>query len=153
MSVFSALISTRKNSRPPSVPTTGTSRGTPAASRWASVSEPRADGDDADALAGRQGRLNPGHLHQRGGGDRHVHRLGQLALEQRKEAAIGGDRLGAEIDEVARRGDEVRQEPPRTLQHDPFGIGAAHHPEQHGERPGRAIAHVAGDARESAPPA
>ncbi len=38
MSSFSALISTRKNSRPPSVPVTGVSSGTPAAARWRGVS-------------------------------------------------------------------------------------------------------------------
>ena len=41
MSSLSPLISTRKNSLPPSVPTTGVSSGTPAASRWRGVSEPR----------------------------------------------------------------------------------------------------------------
>ena len=38
MSSFSALISTRKNSRPFSVPATGVSSGTPAAARCAGVS-------------------------------------------------------------------------------------------------------------------
>jgi hypothetical protein len=37
MSSFSARISTRKNSRPFSVPATGMSAGTPAAARWAGV--------------------------------------------------------------------------------------------------------------------
>jgi hypothetical protein len=40
MSSFSALIRTRKNSRPPSVPVTGVSSGTPTFSRWAGVRLP-----------------------------------------------------------------------------------------------------------------
>ena len=37
-----------------------------------------------------------------------------------EEAAIGGDRLGAEIHQVPRRGDEVRQQAARALQHHAF---------------------------------
>ncbi len=107
----------------------------------------RRDRDDADALARRQRRLHPGHLHQRGGRDRHADGGRKLALEQREEAAIGGNRLGAEPDEIARRLDEIRQQPGRTLEHHLLGAGAADHTIQHRERPGRAIAHIAGNPR------
>ena len=67
-------------------------------------------GDDADALARRQHRLHPGHLDQRAGGDRHPHMRRQLRLEQRQEAAVGGDRLGAVRDQFGGGGQEVVQQ-------------------------------------------
>ena len=65
------------------------------------------DGDDADALARRQHRLHPGHLDQRAGGDRHADMGGEFRLEQRQEAAVGGDRLGAVGDQFGGGGQEI----------------------------------------------
>ncbi len=109
--------------------------------------------DDADPLAGRQGRLHPRHLHQRRGRHRTPDGSRDLALEDRQEAAVGGDGLGAEIDQVGRRGDEVHQQAGSAVQDDILGTGAAHDAEQHGKRPGRAVAHVTRDAREALFPA
>ena len=103
MSCFSPRISTRKNSRPSSVPTNGVSSGTPAAARWRGVSDPADTVMIADALARRQHRLHPWHLDQRAGRDRHPHMRRQLRLEQRQEAAVGGDRLGAVVRPVRPR--------------------------------------------------
>ena len=73
---------------------------------------------------------------------------GQLALEQREEAAVGGDRLGALAPVPPRRRGNRGSSPAAPLQHHAFGRGALHHAVQHRERPGRGVAHVAGDARE-----
>ena len=93
MSCFSPRTSTRKNSRPSSVPTNGVSGGTPAAARCRG-SATGGHRDDANAPARRQQRLHPGHLDQCAGCNRYANMRRQFRLEQRQKAAVGGDRLG-----------------------------------------------------------
>ena len=114
---------------------------------------PRRDGDHADALARRQRRLHPGHLDQRAGRHRHADMRRQFALEQRQEAAVGGDRLGALRHQVRGGGEEVGQQPGGAVQHHAFRGGAAHHAIQHRERPGAWRCPCRRECAGSAPPA
>jgi hypothetical protein len=146
MSSFSALIRTRKNSRP----VLGARNrhverhARPFEMGWAQRS--RRNRDQPDALARRQRRLHPGHLHQRRGRDGNADGSRNLTLEQREEAAIGRDRLRAEADEIPGCLDEIRQQASGTLHHHLVGARAGHHAIQHRERPGRTIAHIPEDA-------
>src|SRR4029453_4944905 len=116
-SCFSPLISTRKNSWPFSVPAIGASSGTPAPSRWAGVR--------LWALTLTMPTRLPG---------------GRVACTH--GTCISDDVApGTEIAQGGPRGNEVLQQAGGAVQHHALGAGAAHHTEQHRERPGRAVAH------------
>jgi hypothetical protein len=80
-----------------------------------------ADGEDADLPPGRQEALDERHLHQARGRDRHADMARNVLLVDREEAAIGGDPVGSEVDELARRGQEVVEQARGALGHDPPG--------------------------------
>src|SRR5579872_3361339 len=145
MSSVSALIRTRKNSLPFSVPTSGVSNGTPAPSRWA--------GDNVEPDTVTRPTRFPG---------------GSVACTQgtciRDEVATGTPTAAAisfwnserkpqfvvmacaQAHQFVGRLDEVRKQASRALQYDLLRRGALHHAIEHGERPRRRVTHVAGNA-------
>ncbi len=74
---------------------------------------------------------------------------GQLPLEQRQEAAIGGDRFGSNRNQFGGRVEERLKQAFGLLQHDTLGAGALDHAIQHRKRPGFSIAHVTRNAGKS----
>ena len=149
MSSFSALISTRKNSWPFSVPTNGVSSGTPAPSRWAGVRvEP--------LTVTRPTRLPGGRVACTHG----TCISDEVATGTPTAAAISfwnSDRKpqlvvmasAPEPHQILRRRDEIGQQARGALQHHLLGVAPLHDAVEHREGPGRAIAHVARNARKA----
>ena len=74
---------------------------------------------------------------------------GELRLEERQEAANGGDGRSAAVHQPPGGVEEVAVQPFGAAAHDPLRRGAAHDLVEHREGPGVAIAHVARHAREA----
>src|SRR5262249_23183807 len=71
-----------------------------------------------------------------------------LVLEQREEAAVRGDAVGAQINQLARAVQKSIEEAVGALAHHPLRRSPLDHLVEHRERPGLGVAHVAWNARE-----
>ena len=146
MSCFSPRTSTRKNSRPSSVPTNGVSGGTPAAARWRGVSDP------ADTVM-MPTRLPGGSIACTQGtwisalvatGTRTCAASSAWNSDRKPQLVVIASAPSRH--QFRGGGQEVVQQSGRRVQHHAFRRRAAHHAVQHRERPGGGVAHVAGDA-------
>jgi hypothetical protein len=113
------------------------------------IGEDRPGGDDPDALMVADDPGSHRHLKQGRREHRDRHSSGHRRLVHGKEPAAREDRSNAVVFELPRRLDERLQQAHVGLcLSQAFGDGAPDHSVGDGERPGRGVADIAGDARE-----